>query len=113
MECYFNGNNQFYTIGGLILLGISLSTNIITCVYWSRKNNNKKEQLITSNNYVEKEDNRSDVEMGEDKSTNTSPHVCSIRRFTPFWISSQEEKVQKYKAELPDWAMNEYINGTN
>jgi replication initiation and membrane attachment protein DnaB len=116
MECYFDGNNQFYTIGGLILLVMSLGANMLTCAYWPKISNEREESLITSCNYVGEQDkeSKSDLEMGEvnsvSKSTNTSPHVCTVRRYTPIWSASHREKGTKYKDKLPDWVRKEYIN---
>lgn len=111
MECYFDGNNQFYTIGGLILLVMSLGANMLTCAYWPKNNEDEKEQsLITSRDYVREEESKSDLEMGEDKSTNTSPHLCTVRRYTPVWSASHGEKRATHRGNLPDWARKEYLN---
>lgn len=123
MECYFDGNNQFYTIGGLILLGLSLGANMMTCAYCSKKGvDDKREErqqpLITSSTYVREEgvvESESDLEMGEvetiTRSTNTSPHVCTVRRYTPVWSASHGEKGVAHRADLPDWARKEYLEG--
>lgn len=118
MECYFDGNNQFYTIGGLVLLGLSLGANLLTCVYRSKESHHRSETpLITSSNYIEQElsgnsvnngnskDEEVYLEIGKDKSTNTSPHLCSVRRYTPVWGSSHDKSG---KNKLPDWVRKEY-----
>lgn len=116
MDCYFDRINQFYTMGGLILLTISLGANVLTCAYCSKKST-LEEPLITSANYINGD---SDLERGElsdveteSKSTNTSPHVCSVRRYTPVWSASHERMNNRvaHKAKLPDWVMKEYMQG--
>lgn len=119
MDCYFDGNNQLYTIGGFVLLGMSLCANFLTCAYWPKISNDREESLITSCNYVGEQDkeNKSDLEMGEvnsvSKSTNTSPHVCTVRRYTPIWSASHREKGATHRGNLPDWARKEYLNALN
>lgn len=123
MECYFDGNNQFYTVGGLILLGLSLGANMMTCAYWPKRDEEdereeREKPLITSSTYVREEgkvESESDLEMGEvetaTRSTNTSPHVCTVRRYTPVWSASHGEKGVAHRADLPDWARKEYLEG--
>jgi hypothetical protein len=111
MNCYFDDNNQFYTIGGLVLLGLSLGANIFSCAYFSRRSKNKDAPFITSESNVRNYGDGDDyvIEMGEDKSTNTSPHICSVRRFTPVWNNCYSNKSTINKAELPEWARKEFL----
>lgn len=113
MECYFDGYNQFYTIGVLILLGISLGANALTCAYWPKDNSEEiKEPFVTSSDYVEGD---GDLEVGDDEikaeslSINTSPHLSSVRRYTPIWGSSGGRSCT-HRSQLPDWAKKEYLD---
>jgi hypothetical protein len=75
-----------------------------------------REPFVTSSDYVEGD---GDLEMGDDerkvesRSTNTSPQVCSVRRYTPVWSSSSSGAYSgrgyTQKAKLPDWALKEYM----